>query len=116
MFFGHDHTNAFSVKHKGIDIVNSPATRYRNNPYATQYGYRIVEVDEKDTTTYTTRVERLYDVFTMDYAKELKAQGDEYGHKLARKIAIDGWFQKVADDIYVAIAEFFTGRTVRYDD
>ena len=116
MFFGHDHTNAFSVKHKGIDIVASPATRYKSSPYATQYGYRVIEIDESNTSTYQTRVEHLYDTFTMKYAKELKAKGDIDGYKFVRKLAINGWFHKIALDIYVAIGEFFTGRTVRFEN
>ena len=44
IFTGHDHTNAFGVKCKGIDIVNSLSTRYNGDRFATMYGYRIIEV------------------------------------------------------------------------
>ena len=46
MFTGHDHSNAFGVKYQGIDIVNSLSTRYNGDAYSTQYGYRVIELDE----------------------------------------------------------------------
>lgn len=83
MFTGHDHTNAFGVKHKGIDITNSLSTRYNGNCFSTTYGYRIIEVDENDTSVYTTKVVHWYDFFDIEYAFAEKQSGDDYGFRTA---------------------------------
>ena len=116
MFTGHDHTNAFGVRNQNIDIFTSPMTRYKGLAYTTQYGYRVVEIDENDTSTYTTRVERLYDVFDHDYAKEQKESGDKYSKKISYELAVKGRTQKIFTEIYQSVVEFFTGRTVTYPD
>jgi hypothetical protein len=116
MFTGHDHTNAFGVRNQNIDIFTSPMTRYKGLAYTTQYGYRVVEIDENDTSTYTTRVERLYDVFDHDYAKARKESGDKYSKKISYELAVKGRTQKIFTKIYQSVVEFFTGRTVTYPD
>ena len=116
MFTGHDHTNAFGVRNQNIDIFTSPMTRYKGLAYTTQYGYRVVEIDENDTSTYTTRVERLYDVFDHDYAKAQKESGDKYSKKISYELAVKGRTQKIFTKIYQSAVEFFTGRTVTYPD
>ena len=116
MFTGHDHTNAFGVRNQNIDIFTSPMTRYKGLAYTTQYGYRVVEIDENDTSTYTTRVERLYDVFDHDYAKAQKESGDKYSKRISYELAVKGRTQKIFTEIYQSVVEFFTGRTVTYPD
>ena len=114
MFTGHDHTNAFGVRHKDIDIYTSPMTRYKGLAYTTQYGYRVVELDENDTATYTTRVERLYDVFDFGYIKNARENGDYYSGRLSFELAVKGTVQEAFLKIYQSAVEFFTGRTVTY--
>ena len=116
MFTGHDHTNAFAVKHKGIDIVNSLSTRYIGLFHATQCGYRVIEIDENDTSTYETRVERIYDNFDFEAVKEEKENGDEFTYKMAREFAVKGKIQKIATDICREITEALTGRQVSFED
>lgn len=116
MFTGHDHTNAFGVKHKGIDIVNSLSTRYNGDAFSTQYGYRIIEVDENDTSKYTSRVEHWYDMFTLEDINNLRKSGDDYGYKLALDVDFKGFFQKGFDNFSRAIVSFFSGRTITYAD
>ena len=116
MFTGHDHTNAFGVRNKNIDIYTSPMTRYKGLAYTTQYGYRVVEIDENDTSKYTTRVERLYDVFDHDYAKVQKESGDKYSRKISYELAVKGKTQEIFTNIYQPVVEFFTRRTVTYPD
>jgi hypothetical protein len=116
MFTGHDHTNAFGVRNQNIDIFTSPMTRYKGLAYTTQYGYRVVEIDENDTSTYITRVERLYDVFDHDYAKEQRESGDKYSKKISYELAVKGRTQKIFTEIYQSVVELFTGRTVTYPD
>lgn len=116
MFTGHDHTNAFGVRNQNIDIYTSPMTRYKGVAYTTQYGYRVVEIDENDTSTYETRVERLYDVFDFDYIKTAKDNGDKYSTRIAFELAVKGGVQERFMKIYQSVVELVTGRTVTYPD
>ncbi len=116
MFTGHDHTNAFGVKYKGIDITNSLSTRYNGDSFSTTYGYRIIEVDENDTSVYTTKVVHWYDFFDIGYAAEKKQNGDDYGFRTALDIAFKGIWQKLADTVSRGFATLVTGRQVTYKD
>lgn len=116
MFTGHDHTNAFGVRNQNIDIYTSPMTRYKGLAYTTQYGYRVVEIDEKDTSTYETRVERLYDVFDFNYIKTAKDNGDKYSTRLAFELAVKGTVQEGFMKLYQSVVELITGRQVTYPD
>jgi hypothetical protein len=116
MFTGHDHTNAFGVRNQNIDIYTSPMTRYKGLAYTTQYGYRVVEIDENDTSSYTTRVERLFDVFDFSYIKTAKDNGDKYSGRLAFELAVKGAVQKAYMKVYQSIIELYAGRTVTYPD
>lgn len=114
MFTGHDHTNAFGVRNQNIDIYTSPMTRYKGLAYTTQYGYRVIEIDENDTSYYSTRVERLYDVFDRDYAKAQKESGDKYSKKISYELAVKGKTQKLFGEFYQSAVELITKRTVVY--
>lgn len=113
IFSGHDHSNAFGVQNQGIDIVNSLSTRYNDERYSTQYGYRMIVVDEKDTSDYSTYSVHWYDMLTM---KEAFSQEDEYGKEIALKITFLGFFQKVFDKIELAFGQLFTGRQLEYPE
>ncbi len=116
MFTGHDHTNAFGVRKDNIDIYTSPMTRYKGLAYTTQYGYRVVEIDENDTSSYETRVERLYDVFDFSYIKTAKENGDKYSTRIAFELAVKGSVQKGFMKLYQSVVELFTGNQVTYPD
>ena len=116
MFSGHDHTNAFGVKYKGIDIVNSLSTRYNGDTFSTQYGYRILEVDEADTSKYTSRVEHWYDMFTLEDINALRKAGDDFGYKTALDVDFKGFFQKLGHILGRGIVTIFSGRRVSYPD
>ena len=116
IFTGHDHTNAFGVEYKGVDIVNSLSTRYIGLFHSTQCGYRVIEVDEKDTSTYETRVERMFDNYDFDTVKEEKENGDKFKYKMAREFAFKGAVQKFATVLYGKLIESVTGRQVTYPD
>lgn len=116
MFTGHDHTNAFGVYYKDIDIVNSLSTRYNGDRFSTQYGYRIIDIDENYTLDYVTRVVRWYDLFDMSYAFSEKTEGDEFGFKTAFEIAFKGFFQRLLTEAYRGLGTFVTQRRVSYTD
>lgn len=114
MFTGHDHTNAFGVKYRGIDIVNSLSTRYNGDAFSTQYGYRVIDLDENAPESYKTRVARWYD-FANDTAVRSLAESRQDRNLLA-EIRFQGFFQKFFTDFSVFFVQAFTGRTVRYPD
>lgn len=116
MFTGHDHTNAFGVRYKDIDIVNSLSTRYIGLFHATQCGYRVIEVDENDISSYETRVVRIFDTYDFETVKEEKQSGDKFTYKMAREFAVKGMFQKFATEVYGKFIEAVTGRQVTYPD
>ena len=116
MFTGHDHSNGFGVRHKDIDIYTSPSTRYKGSAYSTQFGYRIIELDENDTSTYETRVMHFYDVFDFDYALKVLGEGDILSVSRAFELAIKGMIQKSFEAAYRTLAEAATGRQVSYPD
>ena len=114
MFTGHDHTNAFGVRNQNIDIYTSPMTRYKGLAYTTQYGYRVVEIDENDTSAYETRVERLYNVFDFDYIETAKDNGDKYSSRIAFELAVKGAVQEGFIKLYQSVVELIAGRQVTY--
>ena len=114
IFTGHDHTNAFGVRYNGIDIVNSLSSRYNGGAFSTQYGYRVIDLDESAPDTYKTRVVRWYDFVN---EKEVKAQATEKQDKaLLSEIRFVGFFQKFFQNFAVFFIQMVTGRTVRYPD
>ena len=114
LFTGHDHTNAFGVRHKGIDIMNSLSTRYNGDAYSTQYGYRMIEIDEKDTSVYETRVVHWFDIFDAEFVMNEMKNGDNYGFKTALDIAFKGIFQTYFDEFCRSFVYAVTGRKVTY--
>lgn len=116
MFTGHDHTNAFGVNYKGLDIVNSTSTRYIGLAHSTQCGYRVIEIDENDTTTYHTRVERIYNIFNFDAVKAEFKNGDSFTKRMSLEFAIKGVIQKNASKLYRVASEAATDRQVTYPD
>ena len=114
VFSGHDHTNAFGVRHKGIDIINSLSTRYENTRFSTQYGYRMIEVDEKNTSAYTTEVVHWYEIFDFGFAFDELGRGDDFGFKTALEISFLGIFQKIIAIGYIALGRLITGDQILY--
>lgn len=114
MFFGHDHTNSFSVKYKGINITNSIASRYQRDAFSTQYGYRIIEVDEKDTTTYTTKVVQWYDFITIKTVADALKADDKETAELAADLSFRGAFQSFFQRLAYLLVTVFSFRQVYY--
>ena len=115
IFSGHDHTNAFGVKHKGIDIVNSLSTRYQDDCFSTQYGYRIIELDEKDTSRYTSRVVRWYDVYNIFNMHSYK-NASPVVRETVKSVAIKSLREHFLHKTGHAIVRIFGFRKVKYKD
>ncbi len=116
MFTGHDHSNAFGVRNQGIDIVNSLSTRYNGDVYSTQYGYRMIEVDESDTSVYSTRVVRWYDFFAFDDIVSVMKSKDSFAIETTLKVTLSGFIEKAILTAYRSLTEVFTGRQITYAD
>lgn len=116
IFTGHDHSNAFGVEYKGIEIGNTVSSRYNRDMFSSQYGYRMFEIDENDTSKYTTRCEHWFDMLDGDDIKELRKSGDDYGYKLALDVNFRGFFKKLGMKLGVAITTLFSGRQISYPD
>ena len=116
MFSGHDHTNAFGVKYKGIDISNTVSTRYNRDRFSSQYGYRIITINESDTSVYKSRVEHWYDMFTSDDVKTYKAANDKFSAELAEDVIKNGRKQKLLQAVLLGLARMISFRKIKYPD
>ena len=116
IYSGHDHTNAFGVRHKGIDISNTVSSRYNRDAFSSQYGYRMIEVDEKDTSVYTSRVVHWYDMFTFRQARAQKSKGDTYAADLVFDVRWRGILMKSSHRFGRFWISKLTGRKVTYKD
>ena len=116
MYTGHDHSNAFGVRHKGIDISNTVSSRYNRDSFSSQYGYRIIDIDEKDTSKYTSYVVHWYDMFSTEDINNIRKSGDTYGYKLALDVSFRGFFQKAIHVVSRKVVSVFTGRQISYAD
>ncbi len=116
IFSGHDHTNAFGVKYKGIDISNTVSTRYNRDRFSSQYGYRIITVDEKNTSVYKSRVEHWYDMFTSKDVNVYINNKDTYTADLAKNVIKNGRKQKLLQALLLYSARAVSFRKIKYPD
>ncbi len=115
IFSGHDHTNAFGVKYKGVDIVNSLSTRYQDDCFSTQYGYRIIDVDENNTSVYTSKVVHWYNIYKPENLYQYKNKGDLV-YKTAASVALKGLRERFLHGSGHLIVRVFGLRKVKYKD
>ena len=54
IFSGHDHTNNFTITIDGIDVINTGGCTYNSYGSDLNRGVRVIDLDEKDTSTYST--------------------------------------------------------------
>lgn len=116
IFSGHDHTNAFGVKNKGIDIANSLSTRFNGDRFSTQYGYRIINVNENDTSVYTSRIIRWYNMFTLRDIKTFAKQKNKLAKDTALAVTLKGLIQRFHTKTGRTFSSLVTGRQVTYKD
>ncbi len=115
VFSGHDHTNAFGVRHKGVDIVNSLSTRYQDDCFSTQYGYRMIFVDEKDTSHYTSKSVRWYDIYKLCTLSKYKNAGSVV-FETAKSVAVKSLRERFLHTTGHFIVRVFGMRKVKYKD
>lgn len=63
LVFGHDHTNSFTAKIDGVNIVQTSGASFRSYGNMISRGVRIFEIDENDTSSFTTRNLGYFDLF-----------------------------------------------------
>ncbi len=64
---GHDHTNTFEIKYKGIDIINTPCMSFSTASYnGTNMGSRVFVLDENDPENYETYVIGYDSIYSRD--------------------------------------------------
>ncbi len=114
MFTGHDHTNCFSVKVRGINICNSLSTRYNGDAFSTQYGYRIIDLYEKNTSEYTSRVVHWYDFYDKSCFTDIPFPKNKDEFTLEAKILFLGFFEKTYRTASHIISDVFLMRTTEY--
>lgn len=117
IFTGHDHTNTFDIKYKDIRLTNSASTRFDPTKaiFSTQYGYRMIEIDENDTSDYVSKAVHWYDYFSLDDLKNIKANESKEIYKYALKIDILGMIQKSVLYFEFFIVNMFTGTKMNYN-
>ena len=116
IFTGHDHSNAFGVEYKGIEIGNTVSSRYNRDAFSSQYGYRIFEIDENDTSKYDTRCEHWYDMFSVKDINALRKAGDTFGYKLALDVSFRVFFKNNTAKNGRLFSAVLTGRQISYED
>ncbi len=82
MFFGHDHNNSFEIEYQGIDIVATPG--FTCQSYSNEdRGFRIIELDENDLSTYDTHT-----IHWQDYYADSKLAMYQYNMNAGE---LGGW-------------------------
>lgn len=75
IFSGHDHVNDFTCTINGIDVINSAGCTFHSYGNDLNRGCRVIELDEKDTSTYNTYTYTVCEAALKD-GSEICNQGD----------------------------------------
>ena len=65
MFFAHDHINTYTINYKNINLVCTPGSGFCSYGDDNR-GARVIEIDEKDTSTYSSRLVNFKKNFVTD--------------------------------------------------
>lgn len=63
LVFGHDHTNCFTAELHGVNIVQTSGASFRSYGNMVSRGVRIFEIDENDTSKFSTHTLGYFDLF-----------------------------------------------------
>ncbi|NLP47316.1 MAG: hypothetical protein GX345_00045 [Clostridiales bacterium] len=118
MFFGHDHSNTFVVEHRGVDLVASPKCDFVGT-YGKDYGARLIEINEADTSTYSTELIRFASLFTFADLNPVKlaADGvslDSLEFKARLLVPFFALFHKLDYFFTTTVGEIVTGVKIDY--
>lgn len=90
LVFGHDHINCFTAEIDGVNIVQSPGASFRSYGNMVSRGVRVFEIDEKDTSTFSTYTISYFDLYGKKFSSVLRYifNADEYEKIKAIMIAL----------------------------
>ncbi len=91
MFFGHDHKNNFVIPYKGIDIVNTPGVTFSSYG-GDNRGVRVIDINEKDTSTYETEVIKWREFYDVENNPAKKYQFIYSGNDFSAGEQIEAFF------------------------
>lgn len=69
---GHDHANSFVGTYDGIDFIQMPGMTFQSYGDDNARGYGVIELNESNTSTYTSRTVRYIDAYVdvpLDYSE-----------------------------------------------
>lgn len=76
---GHDHSNSFHGKYKGIGFLQMPGITFESYGDSNCRGYGVIELDERDTSTYSTHTVTYIDSWNGAAANSTWEKSEYYG-------------------------------------
>lgn len=72
LVFGHDHLNSFTGNLHGVNIIQTSGASFRSYGNEISRGVRVFEIDEKDTSTFSTYTIGYFDLFGKKFFSVLR--------------------------------------------
>ncbi len=90
LVFGHDHLNCFTSEIEGVNIVQTPGASFRCYGNMVSRGVRVFEIDEKDTSVFSTYTISYFDLYGKNFISVLRYifNADEYEKVKAILVAL----------------------------
>lgn len=76
---GHDHSNSFHGRYKGIGFLQMPGITFESYGDSKCRGYGVIEIDESDTSTYSTHTVTYIDSWNGVAANSTWEKAEYYG-------------------------------------
>ncbi len=76
---GHDHSNSFHGKYKGIGFLQMPGITFESYGNDKCRGYGVIEIDERDTSTYSTHTVTYYEAWNGKAMNFVWEKSEYYG-------------------------------------
>lgn len=110
LVFGHDHTNCFTSEIQGVNIVQTSGASFRSYGNMVSRGVRVFEIDENDTSTFSTYTISYFDLFGKNFMSVLRYifNADEYEKIKAVIITLASMIGGGLVAYILTISHFFT--------
>ncbi len=108
LFSGHNHVNDFIYEYKGIHLGQSTSVGFNSSDDTR--GFRVIELDEKDTSTYNTKTINIKETFCVDETSTARylMNCSELGSEVQAENAFKYLFRSILDfRFFRAIKELF---------
>lgn len=116
MFFGHDHSNTFNIKYKGVDLVATPKTNFQGIS-GIDRGARLITLNEADTSKYQTKLVPFSSLYSMKDLTPKALAGIKLNSAEFKTMFLITFFSQIYKVEYffaTTLAEFFTGTKFNY--